>query len=187
MTVTWSTHCKAMTARPPHSVPQPDCRSQLAGEPPETTTRSPAGWLLRPNLAIPPPFGTLSCSGQRRILGPYHKSGLRKGDQTLLNLHDGRILEPTAFRPATAPTHQAMANPCLRPGRRHVSSAHQPQAAPAGFRRPASQTRPAPTKSNVMDRKSVRIVGIQVKRWLTNFAQQVTVVSRCTAQSIRVS
>lgn len=43
-------------------------------------------------------FGELSSCGQWLILSPYRRSGPRKGRQTLLNLHDGRVLEPSPPR-----------------------------------------------------------------------------------------
>ena len=43
-------------------------------------------------------FGDLSRSGEWLILSPHRKNGPRKGRQTLVNLHDGRVLEPTPPR-----------------------------------------------------------------------------------------
>jgi hypothetical protein len=43
-------------------------------------------------------FGDLSSCGQWLIVSPYRRNGPRKGRQTLVNLHDGRVLEPSPPR-----------------------------------------------------------------------------------------
>jgi hypothetical protein len=43
-------------------------------------------------------FGDISSCGEWLILSPYAKSGPRKGRQTLVNLNDGRVLEPAPPR-----------------------------------------------------------------------------------------
>lgn len=43
-------------------------------------------------------FGRLTRCGDWLILNPYRKSGPRKGRQTLVNLQDGRVLEPAPPR-----------------------------------------------------------------------------------------
>ncbi|MCB1634813.1 MAG: hypothetical protein KDI51_09505 [Xanthomonadales bacterium] len=43
-------------------------------------------------------FGDLSRCGEWLILSPHRKNGPRKGRQTLINLNDGRVLEPTPPR-----------------------------------------------------------------------------------------